>query len=65
MTKRELLLRIEALERRVRELEMRPPVMAPVTSPGPVFVPYRWQDPQFVPPFTITCETTGAAPLPS
>ena len=49
MTKKELLERIEQLERRVFELEMRPPVTMPYpvwlapTQPSPTYpdVPYR------------------------
>lgn len=57
MTKKELLARIEQLERRVRDLEARPPIVfapPPVSAPGlgwpaPV-VPF---DP--VNPYKITC----------
>lgn len=56
MTKKELLARIEQLERRVRDLEARPHV---VPASPPLIIPNVWPpswpgDP-FAPPYKVTC----------
>lgn len=59
MKKSELLQRIEALEKRVRELEARP-YAVPMTTPAPVFpnlpAPIWPPQPGVWPPYTITCD---------
>ena len=73
MTLKEALERIEALERRVRELEARAPVehhhhehhhYAPLAPPyQPPLVPFWTPAAPVVPPYTITCAAPPMLPF--